>query len=158
MVRTRYQSLDKAKSSTALSVCVIKARPTASTSLFLQREDVRTTWLELNLSWGCGWYKLVLGPSGWDEKGQRAHNTIGQEHPKLALSVPGAKPHARGETMVPSERPQVFKIILQWGPLDSKLLLSLACHPCRAFKEGASKAARLLRAPLFPLPLMLHKH
>ena len=75
-------------------------------AFFLWGESVRTTWVKVNLPAGCrvwgGARYLVLFHLGPDEKDQRTHNTLDEEYPKLALSVPGVKPYSREETMVPS--------------------------------------------------------
>ena len=60
----------------------------------------------MNLPPGCGVgggaRYLVLFHSGPGEKGQRTHNTLDEEYPKLALSVPELKAYSREETMAPS--------------------------------------------------------
>lgn len=81
------------------------------------------------------------------ERGQRAH-TFGQEYPKLAVSVPGAKPVSGEKTMVPlvtrkapgvQEEP-TMRPYGQQAPTSP-----CPSHLCSAFKEEAAKTARLPR-------------
>ena len=97
-----------------------------------------------------GWCKLALGPPGPGDKSQRAHNTLGQEHTRC--KVPGTKSHSGGESMVPTgyqEGPGCSKTTCSRPSGPHVPVSSSRSHVCRALKEGASKAARLLWALCF---------
>lgn len=73
-----------------------------------------------------------------------ARNTLGQEHPKLALPVPGTKPCSRGEIIMPIRKAPGIQEQPEKRPSGQQALASPSpSHLCRTFKEGSSKAARL---------------
>lgn len=136
----------------SVCVCLIKANPPALISLFLLEEDVRTTWVEVDLPWGWGGVSCFWVPLDQIDPWPRTSH---------AYSVPVSKSPSGGVSMVPSghqESPRCSKTTSSRPSGLPAPTSSIPHHVYRALKEGASKVVRLLWVPLFPFPLMLNKY